>query len=35
MVVTADVPELAALPAELPVIRDPESSFYVRPELAG
>ncbi len=35
MVVTADVPELASVSTELPVIRDPESSFYVRPELAG
>jgi len=33
MVVTADVPELKSLQAELPVIRDPEASFYVRAEV--
>jgi dimethylglycine dehydrogenase len=34
-VVTADVPQLDGLPRELPVLRDPDGSFYVRQEGRG
>jgi dimethylglycine dehydrogenase len=34
-VVTDAIPEVEALPRELPVLRDPEASFYVRQEGAG
>ena len=34
-VVTDAVPEVAALPQELPVLRDPDGSYYVRQEGAG
>ena len=34
-VVTDAVPEVAALDRELPVLRDPEASFYVRQEAGG
>ena len=34
-VVTGAVPELSGLPRELPVLRDPDGSFYVRQEGAG
>jgi len=34
-VVTDAVPEVAALPHELPVLRDPDGSYYVRQEGAG
>lgn len=35
MVVTDAVPAFKQLAGELPVVRDPESSFYIRPELDG
>jgi dimethylglycine dehydrogenase len=35
MIVTGAVPALADLPAEIPVIRDPDLSFYVRQEADG
>jgi dimethylglycine dehydrogenase len=34
-VVTDAIPEVTALPRELPVLRDPDGSFYVRQEGAG
>ena len=34
-VVTDAIPEMTALPLELPVLRDPDGSFYVRQEGAG
>ena len=34
-VVTDAIPEVTALPLELPVLRDPDGSFYVRQEGAG
>ena len=35
MVVTAEVPDLKNVSGEIPVIRDPDLSFYVRAELDG
>jgi dimethylglycine dehydrogenase len=35
MIVTGAIPALKELPAELPVIRDPDWSFYVRQEVDG
>ncbi|MBU3739580.1 MAG: FAD-dependent oxidoreductase, partial [Rhodoferax sp.] len=33
--VTEDVPELAALPARVPLLRDPDTSYYLRQEREG